>query len=156
MTKGRKKTPTAILERRGSNKVRYRAPEPQAVIGQIIAPKNLDDLESQVFDYYAGILTQMGVASTGDSMAIELLARTYAEYYRLDEFIKRNGRTVSGMTEDGKPYEYTRPEVKMMNDARNFLAKLLPQLGLTPASRPNIHPADSGTKKVEMPMKKLT
>lgn len=156
MSKGRKKEPTAALERRGSKKVAERKDEPPVLDG-LILPADLEGtLAAVIFDQYAEMLKRTRVISRTDSMALELLARTYQEYHELDIYLKTNGLVGEVINEDGSVSKAQRPEVKIRAENRATLIKLLREFGLTPATRPNLKAEGKTEKPVTALIGKVT
>lgn len=119
MSKGRKKTPTAILEKRGSWRAKTRVDEPvYEIAGDLTMPKILKADGKAIWQKILPMVIGQGVLTQADLAAFT----RYCFYWQTWQELARN------------------PE-RNINDlvkVEGIVLKLETQFGLTPASRPNV------------------
>lgn len=129
---GRKPTPTAILKFRGSEKGAARPPEPQGTDGPALMLPEIasDELARRHFDRLIEDLRRLGVYAAEDYKAHNALAYYQAEFERMAAACKEKGLVL-----ETKQGSYISPWKKARDEARDQVAKLSREFGLTPASR---------------------
>jgi P27 family predicted phage terminase small subunit len=130
MQRGPKSLPTSILKQRGS-RIRGRTHEAQIPAGIPQKPHGLPRDVAKWFAHYASMLSEAGLATCLDQIAVLRLAETTAEYFRLHKHILKNGimvRRPSGVMVLSPVYH-----ARLAAGAREL--RLLAEFGLTPASR---------------------
>jgi len=129
---GRKPTPTAILKFRGSEKGLARLPEPQGTDGPALMLPEIasDELARKHFDRLIEDLRRMGLYAAEDYKAHNALAYYQAEFERMAAMCKEKGLVL-----ETKQGSYISPWKKARDEARDQVAKLSREFGLTPASR---------------------
>lgn len=131
------RTPTAILQMRGSKRGNQRAKkEPQAIVPlhPCTAPDWLNENAKTHWREIHKTLLQMGVYSDSDKIALGLLCDSLGDYLFLKKEVEREGYVCYG--EKGSCYQS--PLVGMRNKSFEHLKGMLLQFGCTPASRANI------------------
>lgn len=90
-------------------------------------------LDGRAAEYWHRIAPQMVKVGLLTPLHIDTFAeicRTYAEYRRLDEWLKEDPSRLTFTSDKG--YESETPQVRMRNQALATLQKLWPKFGLTP------------------------
>ena len=144
--RGRKRTPTTILDLRGAfrahpERKRKRKREPKAPAGVPPCPKHLRRLARATWNRIGAYLVQLGVMTTVDHHALELLVRAYVDYHRAQSVLERCGSTYTIRTASGRVIR-PRPEVAIAREAWNRTLRALTEFGLTPASRTRLETTD--------------
>ena len=98
--RGPAKTPTAVLEQRGSWLAKTRRGEPTAH-GQPVAPDYLDDQEKEVWNRVVPRLVAMGVAGEVDSDMIARYCGTFVLYLENKAFVKKHGQALPVRDDSG-------------------------------------------------------
>ena len=129
---GRKPTPTAILQFRGSEKAKLRAEEPTGSEGPaLLLPFVASDERARwYFDRLIEDLRRLGVYAAEDFAAHNHWAALMAEAERADAEVRRDGLVIE--TAQGR---WQNPMKKVRDDARAEASKIGKEFGLTPASR---------------------
>lgn len=132
---GRKPVPTALKLMRGNpGKRPINKREPKPAVGIPVAPDHLSKRAAAVWPILTGKLSAMGVLTTADGHALELLAEAYAEWRDASDAVREHGQTYESQTQNGTIIR-PRPEVSIASDAWRRVAKMLTDFGLTPSSR---------------------
>jgi P27 family predicted phage terminase small subunit len=142
---GRRPKPTAlkILEGNpGHRPLNLREPKPPkgVPVCQIMSSE-----KSQVT--YAALATQldaMGVLTTADSSALELLADVLTEYRQARDVVQSKGPTYPCKTKNNGLMNRIRPEVRIAESAMKRALSMLTEFGLTPAARTKVTAAATG------------
>lgn len=132
-------TPTAILERRGSERAKRRRNEPQPEKGAPRCPAWLDRDAKTVWRQLIPQLDAIGVLTKIDGNALARYCRLFVRWRQCDEFIREHGETYT--IEDGdKQVKCSQqfPEVGILNRLCAQLLKIEQEFGLTPAARTRI------------------
>jgi P27 family predicted phage terminase small subunit len=129
---GRKPTPTAILQFRGSEKAKVRAEEPTGTDGPaLLLPFVASDERARwYFDRLIEDLRRMGLYAAEDYAAHNRWAALMAEMERADAEVRQAGLVIE--TAQGK---WQNPMKKVRDDAWAEASKIGKEFGLTPASR---------------------
>ncbi len=137
---GRKKTPLAILKKRGSRLDR-RKKEVDILTDFFIEPSEMSEGMKSFYDTYLPLLQRTGIISATDSIAFESMARNYARIKALNEKLGDTGETDNlFVTEETKNDTVTRVSAaaKLVKDYEVLLWSQLREFGLTPSSRGNV------------------
>lgn len=157
MPGGRPRKPTALKVLHGTDRPDRSNPnEPSAQpLGDAPPPSWLKGRGRRAWAEVAAILTEMGVATVADRVALALLCDVYAEYIEARDAVRKLGTVYESRVmkahsrrADGDPEEFDpealsvmirpRPEVAMASDAWRRINTMLQQFGLTPASRSKV------------------
>ncbi len=136
--KGKKRTPTAVLEARGSfkkNPQRRRAGEPTPPAGRPLIPKDLGRHGARCWRQTIDFLDTMKTLSKADKVELELFARAYQEYREATADIRTNGIVARGTTPNGITFERRNPAVMVRKAVSELMLKMAADFGLNPASR---------------------
>jgi P27 family predicted phage terminase small subunit len=98
----------------------------------------------------AALLEAARVLTAADATALALLAAAYGEYRAAEAAIREHGMVYTTETESGSVMVRPRPEVQIRSDAWRRYRSLLPEFGLSPASRSRVEPA--GPAEVDNPV----
>jgi P27 family predicted phage terminase small subunit len=135
---GRRPKPTVIKILQGNpGKRPLGRREPQPPLGVPPCPRHLRGLARVAWHRIGKQLARMGVATTVDQDALELLVRAYAEYCRAQAVVDRRGDTYTIQTASGRVHR-ARPEVAIAQDAWRRARLMLIEFGLTPAARARV------------------
>ena len=135
--------PTAVKEARGSynrHPERRSNGEPQP-FGKPEKPDHVaaDKIASDAWDRICGLLSEMGVLSQSDEMALELLAVAYSSWRRALDRIREGEETAEGAV-------YSAAAVRECREASDKIVRLLIECGLTPAARTKVQAASQEAK----------
>ncbi len=138
--RGPKKTPTAILQRRGSRQVESRTGEPDPPRERPDTPDWLDADGQNCWDALVPLLEQMGVLRRIDGKALARYCSMWVRWRKCQEFLTKNGETYMLKDADGKPRCVMQwPQVSIAHKLATLLLRIEQEFGMTPASRPNLH-----------------
>ncbi|MCC3705216.1 phage terminase small subunit P27 family [Rouxiella badensis] len=144
---GPPKTPTRLVLVKGNpSKRAINKNEPKPPSGVPPIPKNLDKMGKYWFKRIGEELDVIGVMTSLDGKALELLVEAYTEYRHHCETLEREGYTYAVYDEEGKDEDQERsirmikphPAVAMKSDARKFVRAMLAEFGMSPASRSKV------------------
>lgn len=129
---GRKPTPTAILQFRGSEKAKLRAEEPVGTDGPALLLPFVaaDERARWYFDRLIEDLRRMGLYAAEDYAAHNRWAHAMAEFERAEDEVRHTGLAIESL--HGKKEN---PSKKVRDDAWAEASKIGKEFGLTPASR---------------------
>lgn len=136
--RGPRPTPTAILEARGSRKVKGRPPEPKSD-GRPACPAWLPENAKQVWRKALRHLSEMGVVGKVDANALARYCVTFARWRECEEFIQQFGMTQT-YKQDGRVVIEEFPQVSRASRLSDQLLKIEREFGMTPAARVNLTP----------------
>ncbi len=102
------------------------------------------------WNYYGKLLLQAGLLTSGDILALELLATAYGRWIEAELKLKETGTVLASDKTGGL---YQNPYLGVANRAYEHLMKLLGSFGLNPAERNKVTIA--GTNVMDGIMKKL-
>ena len=137
---GRKKTPLAILKKRGSRLDR-RTKEVEVLPDIFIAPTEMSVGMKSFYDTYLPLLQKTGIVSVTDSIAFESMARNYARIQALNKKLGDTSETENlFVKEETKNDTVTRVSAvaRLVKDYEVLLWSQLREFGLTPSSRGNV------------------
>lgn len=132
--RGPPKTPTAILNARGSWRGKERKDEPIPPNGKVEPHEVLDAVAKKLF---ARITEQMaaGVVTPCDTHILSIACQAFSDWVKLTKEIRSEGVTLTS-AESG--VAYANPKVSMRDKARDAFFRFCRDFGLTPSSRANI------------------
>lgn len=111
--------------------------EPTPEVGIPKPPKLLTGRAREAWDRIGPELEKMGVLTTADGLALELLCDAYAEWDAARNAVRRYGTTYSTKTKSGKMVR-PHPSVRIAAEAWRRVHRMLLEFGLTPASRTRV------------------
>jgi P27 family predicted phage terminase small subunit len=162
-SRGPQRTPTSILESRGSKLAAERSKQAQP---PSTAPEYPPDIDATVEAVWLQVINQLReiktLAST-DGLALERYCRLVVDWRKAQNYIDENGFAYTLFEKDNQGellldvdgqmvvrQRIPHPEVGIRNKANADLLRLEQQFGLTWASRASLEiPADSGEPVVE-------
>ncbi len=135
--RGPARTPTPILEARGSPRGKLRAKtEPPAKSGRPRCPAKLTKDEQVVWRSVVAILEGLDVLATADGRLIARYCRLSVRLEALDVFIEEHGVVYPLKTAKGTLLSFRIfPTVKAAEKIADQLLRIEQELGLSPASR---------------------
>lgn len=136
---GPKKTPTKILQARGSWRGDARKGEPDAPVGESQAPEWVIGDSLRHWDRIAPMLEGMGVMSPLYTPALSLLVNSLGRYIEYEDVVSKTGP----VTTTDKGNEIVNPYWAARNKAWDQVMKALREFGLTPSSIASVRVADS-------------
>lgn len=147
---GPPRTPTALRLVKGNpSKRALNKNEPKPPSGVPLIPKHFNKQEKYWFKRVAQELDGMGVITTLDGMALELLIGAYVEWRKHRDYIDQEGETYTVTTMSGDVLIKSHPRVAMLADAWKRLRGMMAEFGMTPSSRSKI---DVGGEEGEDPL----
>ncbi len=139
--KGRKPTPTQVLNARGSWRGKARKDEPKTKPDHPQCPVHLDAAARAEWKRLCGELDFMGILRSADQASLAVLCQAYSRWVRAEKAIAKDGIIIQARTHGTKAH----PGIKIANEAIQIIYKLSAAFGLTPSDRARIH-APSKTK----------
>lgn len=137
--RGPKKTPTAILQQRGSWRAETRPNEPQPDDSKPVCPSWITEEGKRVWRRVTPKLKKCGLLTNIDGEAFLRYCEIYALFRQAAEFIKTNGTTYVTRDGQGKATGVAQwPQVQQMLKSSESLSRLEAKFGMTPADRPDI------------------
>ncbi len=137
---GRKKTPLAILKRRGSRLDR-RTPEIEVLNSKLIRPEKMCPDQKLFYDTYEPILLQRGVLDESNSLAFERMSINYARLKALDNALgdPDNIKKLFAveLTKQGKNLR-TSHIYRVAKECELLLKSQMADFALIPSSRGNV------------------
>lgn len=132
-----KRTPIEIHKLRGTYRKTRHGASSGAVsdYGAPECPAWLTDDAKAVWHEFAPMLQSRGVLTQPDSMALQVLCTTFAEWRQLCQDIAGEGVTYECRTEAGALMRRPNPKMAMRSDAQRRLTAVLAEFGLSPAAR---------------------
>lgn len=105
-------------------------------------PEHLGEIGRSLYKEVTTELITIGILQTVDISIVILLCDQYEDYYRALELLKGKSGMVTNFNGDIKIH----PAVRIKTQALANILKLVPHLGLSPASRQRIKLGNAGTK----------
>lgn len=134
--RGRPAKPTAVKRAEGNPGRRPLNEKEPSAGKRPKKPRGLDKISSRFWDEFCEMAQDMGVLDRADALAIELMARAYAEWRACDEFCKgHNGGFYTSKTASGGQIMRQFPQMAAGADAWRRLRSMLGEFGLTPSAR---------------------
>lgn len=136
---GPPKTPTHLRLVRGNPSKRpINDKEPKPAKGVPSTPKHFSKQEKYWFKRMAEELNHIGVITTLDGMALELMIGAYVEWRHHRDVIAEVGESYQTTTSTGDIIIRAHPQVAMRDRAFNNIHKMMSEFGITPASRSKV------------------
>lgn len=151
MARGRKPTPTKLLELRGSWKAKTRPDEPQLPALTPTCPAWVQAEAQTIWELLLEVLTPTGMLTRVDHLALGRYCVYMAEWIAATAVIRQEGPTVDTVVK-GRPVSALRPEVKLSLLLADRLLHLEQQFGLTPMARASIGIALAKGRTQEPPL----
>lgn len=141
--RGPPKSPTKVLQMRGSWRGDDRGEEPQPARLAAPAPDWLRPLAKEVWKILYDQLTNLGVIGDVDENTLARYCQTYAKWREAEDYIVEHGSTTYGAGG-----EKAHPMATLAVKYSEQLTRLEAQFGMTPSSRANLaKPKDAGGEK---------
>jgi len=158
--RGPVKTPTAVLEKRGSWLAKTREDEPQAD-GAPVKPDGMSQTAEAIWDRLVPRLSAMGVVGEVDSMAVSRYCDLLALYEDCRSFIQKHGQVMPQKDDAGKVVGFKEfPQVSRMSRIADQLLRLEQQYGMTASARASLavdttkqNKKDDGIESILNPLK---
>lgn len=147
MTRGRKKTPTAILEMRGSLKKNPHLAnhhEPAAPKEKPACPAYLDRIGKAEWKWLIKSLDDLGVLSRVDRDSLATYCQTYSEWRKAVKQCQDEGAWYEVVDRQGNQISRRHEWDRIREQTAEAMRKWLVEFGLTPSSRSRL--------KVEKPI----
>lgn len=136
---GPPKTPTHLALVKGNpSKRAVNKKEPKPPSGVPPVPKHLDKMGKYWFKRIGEELDAVGVMTTLDSKALELLIEAYTEYRQHCDVLTEEGYTYKTVSATGEDIVKAHPAAVMKSDAWKRIRAMLSEFGMTPASRSKV------------------
>ncbi|KKF38700.1 MAG: phage terminase small subunit P27 family [Hafnia alvei] len=136
---GPPKTPTHLRLVKGNpSKRAINKNEPKPPSGVPPIPKHFDKRGKYWFKRMGEELDAVGVMSTLDAKALELLVEAYTEYRHHCEVLDEEGYTYQTGSATGEKIVKAHPAAAMKADAWKRIRAMLSEFGMTPASRSKV------------------
>lgn len=136
---GPPKTPTHLRLVKGNpSKRAINKNEPKPPSGVPPIPKHFDKRGKYWFKRMGEELDAVGVMSTLDAKALELLVEAYTEYRHHCEVLDKEGYTYQTGSATGEKIVKAHPAAAMKADAWKRIRAMLSEFGMTPASRSKV------------------
>lgn len=137
--RGPKPTPTSVLELSGSWRAKKRKadgePRPEPTL--CVCPDWVTGAARAYWPEIAPMLSDAGITTACDSVALGLLVDSLAEYVAAKAEVDQVGLVT--VTEKGNVVQH--PVVGVMHNSRDAVLRLLREFGMTPSSRTGIQVA---------------
>jgi len=135
---GRKRKPTEMLKASDTYRPDRHAGKMEMPVTQPQPPTPLVGVSKEAFEFLSAKLAGLGVVSELDAYALQMFADAWEDYVAARNIIREHGPTYATTTPAGDTMFRPRPELSMMQNAWDRLKKMLPEYGLTAASRAKI------------------
>lgn len=139
--KGRKPTPTKILEARDSWRAKgtQRKNEPKPKVEELDCPSWLKGRAKAMWLKMSTQLFHIGILTSIDENALARYCRLWARWRDCEDFITKNGESFPILGRNGKATSYRLyPESRVASSLFSELRKLETEFGLTPSSRSRV------------------
>ncbi len=139
--RGRKPTPTKLLESRGTFKInpnRKRPNEPEAPTSKPEMPQYLGAVARTAWEQLYRVLDDMCLLSSADHVSMELYAQAYQDYRQACDNVEKYGQVFISVKGD-RTYAARNPFDTVQERKALLLVRLLTEFGLTPSSRARVH-----------------
>lgn len=136
---GPPKTPTHLALVKGNpSKRAVNKKEPKPPSGVPPIPKHFDKMGKYWFKRIGEELDAVGVMTTLDGKALELLIEAYTEYRQHCDVLAEEGYTYKTVSATGEDIVKAHPAAVMKSDAWKRIRAMLTEFGMTPASRSKV------------------
>jgi P27 family predicted phage terminase small subunit len=143
MKRQRAKTPTKILEMRGSWRAKTRTNEPQAPPLKPKAPVWLDAEGKRLWRIWWKRLDACGILTTVDEIAFARYCQILARWIKMERFMQEHGEVYPIRDSSGKVTSMAIfPQVGLYLRLSDQLIRMEQAFGLTPASRASVQKRD--------------
>lgn len=147
MPTGRKPTPSHLKLVRGNpGKRPLNAKEPAPRRERPSAPAHISDTAREVWGQAVLLLDEMGVLTSADVFAIEVLCEALADHRDAGETIAAEGRFYETTNATGGTMWRAHPAVALRSDADRRIRGWCAEFGLTPSARSRIETAPRQTE----------
>ena len=144
--KGRKPTPSAVLELRGSRALERRGAEPKPPRTMPTCPTFLSGAAKEEWRRLAPKLHKMGLLTGLDRGALAIICQAWGAYTEATELVARDGAVIETAT--GRRVKH--PAVSIINQATQTMLRFGAGFGLTPGDRARLSiPGDNGADDFE-------
>lgn len=110
-----------------------------------VAPPNLPAEAAILWRELVKLLDGMGVLTTSDRRALEMLCRAYADYLKARQIVDEVGLVYETLDRNNLAVWKKNPAVDVANQAHTNVVRLLVEFGLTPSARTKV--SKEGPKK---------
>lgn len=136
---GPPKTPTHLALVKGNpSKRALNKKEPKPPSGVPPIPKHFDKMGKYWFKRIGEELDAVGVMTTLDGKALELLIEAYTEYRQHCDVLAEEVYTYKTVSATGEEIVKAHPAAVMKSDAWKRIRAMLAEFGMTPASRSKV------------------
>ncbi|OQP32425.1 phage terminase small subunit P27 family [Pantoea latae] len=136
---GPPKTPTHLALVKGNpSKRAVNKKEPKPPSGVPPIPKHFDKMGKYWFKRIGEELDAVGVMTTLDGKALELLIEAYTEYRQHCDVLAEEGYTYKTVSATGEEIVKAHPAAVMKSDAWKRIRAMLAEFGMTPSSRSKV------------------
>ena len=146
---GRKKTPTNLKVLQGTNrKDRQNPNEPKVdAVAVMKPPAYLNATAKTAFRELVKLVGAdgMNVLAEADRAALGMLCDQYSIYREARKEVRKEGLTFTTVGRNGEQIKQ-RPEVQIMNNAWDRVAKMLVEFGCTPSARSKVNEVEKQEK----------
>lgn len=129
--RGPGKTPTKVLQMRGSPVAKNRTGEPVGTVGAPVQPDWLDELAQAEWQRLVPELRKMRVLTLADQAALAILCASWSEYRQAKAIVDKVGPVAK--TPKGRLIKH--PALQAQEQAYTRWERLAKQFGLTPSAR---------------------
>ena len=134
--RGPQKTPTSILNRRGSRRGADRTSEPQLPPKAPACPKHFNAEQRAVWRQVIAMVKKLDVVRETDANALERYCVLWVRWRRASEYIEEKGEVYELTDKEGDlRCAMQWPQVAIVNKLSILLLRLEQEFGLTPAAR---------------------
>lgn len=148
----RRPVPSKMKEARGTYR-KDRAPKNPVNADQqkpkLKVPSFLQAKGKLMYERACGQLHSLGLLSSVDDTALELLAMAYQEWYQAELMLKREGRVYETVSSNGAKIIKPHPAAAQSADAWRRIRLMLIEFGLTPASRTKLELPENRTLDID-------
>jgi len=152
MPRGRRPAPQELKQKRGTAR-KDRAPENPVTVTKgkpaRTTPSFLKAKGKMMYERTVGHLHSMGLLSTVDDTALELLAIAYQEWYSAELKLQKEGRIYETFASNGAKVLKPHPAAAQSSDAWRRIRMMLIEFGLTPASRSKLERPEGRTLDID-------
>jgi len=148
----RRPVPQELKKKRGTAR-KDRAPENPVTPAKGRPKKNTPSFlrakGKLMYERTVGHLHSMGLLSTVDDTALELLALAYQEWYTAELRLQKEGRIYETYAANGAKVLKPHPAAAQSADAWRRIRMMLIEFGLTPASRSKLEKPEGRTLDID-------
>jgi len=151
MARGRKPLPTHLRIVTGNpGKRAINKDEPKAAKGRPSCPAHASDKARETWGYVCGILEDMGILTTTDALAIEMLCEAYADFVAAARTLKDFGSDFYETVNEGGATMYrAHPALAKKQDADRRIRGWLSEFGMSPSSRSRVKLGNNGDEDAD-------